>query len=197
MIDIDTLLTWGAAFKKLSAGEVIFHEGTESHFYYQLVNGRVKWVNINEDGREFLQTIIEPGESFGELPLFDDKPFAATAIADTDSIILRLEKSTFLKLLKENQSIHFAFTRLITERLRFKFFIIKEIAEHNPEHSISTLLQYLKKSGRNVCPECAQVKLTRQQIADMIGLRVETVIRTIKNLQAKGQLTINKGKVYC
>jgi CRP-like cAMP-binding protein len=197
MIDIDTLLAWGAAYKKLDAGDIIFMEGSEASFYYQLVSGKVKWVNIDDDGREFLQSLIEAGESFGELPLFDDQPYAATAIACEESVVIRLHKSTFLKMLQENQDIHFSFTRLITQRLRFKFYIIKEIAYHDPENSISRLLQYLKSTQKNICPECNQVKLTRQQIADMTGLRVETVIRTIRNLHEKGVLTINRGKVYC
>ena len=131
------------------------------------------------------------------MPLFDDQPYAATAIACEESVVIRLHKSTFLKMLQENQDTHFSFTRLITQRLRFKFYIIKEIAYHDPENSISRLLQYLKSTQKNICPECNQVKLTRQQIADMTGLRVETVIRTIRNLHEKGVLTINRGKVYC
>lgn len=197
MIDIDTLLAWGAAFKKLKANEIIFNEGAQAQFYYQLVSGSVRWANINEEGKEFLQVMIEPGECFGELPLFDDGPFAATSIANEDSVIIRLHRSTFLQLIKENPEIHFAFSKLLSERLRFKFFILKEMANHNPEHSISTLLSYFKQTKKNICPKCNKIKLTRQQIADMTGLRVETVIRTIKNLQTKGEVTIEKGKVYC
>ena len=52
-IDIDTLLAWGAAYKKVAAGEIIFREGAESSFYYQLVSGKVRWVNINDEGKEF------------------------------------------------------------------------------------------------------------------------------------------------
>ena len=197
MIDIDTLLTWGAAYKKVSAGDYIFQEGSSANFYYQLVSGAIRWVNINDDGKEFLQVLIEPGECFGELPLFDDEPYAATAIAITDSVIIRLHKSTFHELLKENQDIHFSFSRLLSKRLRFKFFILKEMAQHKPEHSISTLLQYFKSNKKNICTDCNMVKLTRQQIADMTGLRVETVIRTIRNMHDKGQLVITKGKIYC
>jgi CRP-like cAMP-binding protein len=197
MIDTDLLLAWGAAYKKAGANEIIFHEGSQSQFYYQLESGSVRWVNINDEGKEFLQVMIEPGECFGELPLFDDEPYAASAISNTDSVILRLHRSTFLELLKENPEIHFSFSKLLSERLRFKFMILKEMANHNPEHSISTLLAYLKQSKKNICTICNKVKLTRQQIADMTGLRVETVIRTIKSLESKGELTIEKGKVYC
>lgn len=197
MIDIDTLLAWGAAYKKVAKEETIFTEGTCAVFYYQLVSGKVRWVNINEEGREFIQTIIEPGECFGELPLFDDEPFAASAIADEDSVIIRLHRSAFHQLLKENAGLHFKFTRLLTQRLRFKFLILKELARHNPENSISALLNYFKQNRKNICNKCNKLNLTRQQIADMTGLRVETVIRTMKSMQLRGALQITKGKVYC
>ena len=197
MIDIDLLLAWGAAYKKVSAGEMIFREGGNCSFYYQLVSGKVRWVNINDEGREFIQTIIEPGECFGELPLFDDEPYAASAIADDDSVIIRLHKITFLQLIKENPEIHFAFSKLLTQRLRFKFLVLKELATHNPESSISTLLSYFKEHEKNICTKCNRLKLTRQQIADMTGLRVETVIRTMRNMHSMGLLRIDKGKVYC
>ncbi len=197
MIDINTLLAWGAAYKKVSAGEIIFKEGTCSSFYFQLVSGLVRWVNTNEDGKEFIQTIVEPGDSFGEMPMFDDEPFAASAIANEHSVIIRLHKSSFLQLLKETPELHFAFTRLLSQRLRFKFILLKELANHNPEQSISSLLNYFKQTQKNISIGCNQVKLTRQQIADMTGMRVETVIRTMRNMHTSGSLKINKGKVYC
>ncbi len=197
MIDIDTLLTWGAVYKKINAGEMIFQEGNESHFYYQLVSGSVRWVNTNEQGKEFLQDIIVPGESFGELPLFDEEKLAATAIADIDSVIIRLHKPIFLDLLKENPEIHFAFSKKLTERLRFKLFMLKEISNHVPEQSISRLFDYFKDRKKNICSDCNKINLTRKQIAEMTGMRVETVIRAIRSLKEKGKLAIDKGKVYC
>lgn len=197
MIDIDLLLTWGATYKKVQRSAIIFHEGAIANFYYQVVSGSVRWVSINEEGREFIQLMLEKGESFGELPLFDDGQYAATAIAQEDTVILRLHKSNFLHLLKDNPDIHFAFTKLLAERMRFKFLTIRELAYYNPEHRISTLLNYFKKNRKHTCGSCQQVKLTRQQIADMTGLRVETVIRAMKHLHDKGELIIDKGKVYC
>ena len=196
MIDIDTLLAWGATYKKLSTEEIIFREGTESHFYYQLVSGSVRWININDEGKEFIQTIISPGECFGEMPLFDSEPFAATAIADTESVIIRLCKSSFMQLLIDKPGLHFAFTKMVCERLRFKFMLQTELSNHNPEHNILTLLNYFKKKEKNICPKCSKLNLTRQQIANMTGMRVETVIRAMRHMHEKGELQINKGKVY-
>jgi CRP/FNR family cyclic AMP-dependent transcriptional regulator len=197
MIDIDLLLAYGAAFKKIGKGNIIFREGTTCCFYYQLVSGRVKWMNISDEGKEFIHTIIEPGECFGEIPLFDDEPYAATAIADEDIVVVRLHKPVFNTLINENRDIHFKFTRLLAKKVRFKLLLSKSFAGHDPETRIMSLLNYLKKENKNFCIDCMQLNLTRQQIADMTGLRVETVIRTMRHMHEKGELVINKGKVFC
>lgn len=197
MIDLDLLLSWGATYKKLNTGEIIFQESSACQFYYQLVTGTVKWYNVDEEGKEFIQTIIETGECFGEIPLFDGGIYAATAIAEEPTMLIRLSKSSFLQLLKENPTIHFSFTKLLAKRVRFKFLLLKSLALQAPEARIATLLNYLKKENKNFCSDCHQLNLTRQQIADMTGLRVETVIRTIRSMHEKGILTIEKGKVYC
>ncbi len=197
MINTNLLLAWGAVYKKINTGEVIFKEATQCYFYTQLVSGRVKWVNIDDEGKEFIQTIIEPGECFGEIPLFDEGTYAATALAEEESVIIRLHKASFIQLIKENPEIHFAFTKLLAKRVRFKFLLLKTIALHAPEARIATLINYLKSENKNFCPKCNQLKLTRQQIADMTGLRVETVIRTIRSMHNKGSLIIEKGKVFC
>jgi CRP/FNR family cyclic AMP-dependent transcriptional regulator len=195
MINIDTMLAWGAVYKKIAADEMVFMDGTECHFYYQLASGSLRWINVNDEGKEFIQYMVEPGDCFGELPLFDDGFYAGSAIANTDSIILRLQKNTFLRILKEEPEIQFAFSRLMAERLRFKFMLLQELTCCSPEHSISSLFSHFKATNRNICDKQNQIKLTRQQIADMTGMRVETVIRTIRNLNNKGSLTINRGKI--
>lgn len=197
MINIDMLLAWGASYKKVKAGEVIFMEGNTCNFYHQVISGSVRWVNIDEEGKEFIQIIVAPGECFGEIPLFDDGQYAATAIAHEETILLRLHKSSFLHLIKDNPDVHFAFTRLLAKRVRFNFILIKSLALHSPEGKITTLLNHLKKENKNFCTDCNQLKLTRQQIADMTGLRVETVIRSMRNMHARGELLIDHGKVYC
>lgn len=197
MIDIDVLLSWGATYKPIKTGEVIFREGTPCNFYHQLVSGSIKWVNIDEDGKEFLQSIVDPGECFGEMPLFDNGPYAATAIATEDAMIIRLHRATFQQLITENPAIHFSFSKLLAERVRFKFYLLKELACHDPEQRIAALISYFKShNNKSICCQCSQVKLTRQQIADMTGLRVETVIRSMRHMHDRGEIFIEKGKVY-
>jgi CRP/FNR family cyclic AMP-dependent transcriptional regulator len=197
IINTDLLLAWGATFHHHQKGHVLFFEGDFAHFYFQVVEGRIKMVNCNEEGKEFIQGIFEEGESFGEPPLFDDGTYPAGAVAETDVTIIRLRKENFLQLLKDNFDIHFCFTQTLAKRLRFKSMISKEISSYGPSHRILSLLKEYKKSKGYVNGTPLKVNLTRQQIADMTGLRVETVIRSIRDLHEKGSLKIEKGKVFC
>ena len=197
MIDLDLLLAWGATFHNLEKGQVLFCEDDPAHFYYQVVEGRIKMCNCNEEGKEFIQGMFEAGESFGEPPLFDGGIYPASAEADEESVVIRLRKENFLQLLKENFDIHFGFTQTLARRLRFKSLISKEISSYGPMHRVSTLLQEYKKSRSIPDDELLKIELTRQQIADMTGLRVETVIRSIRELESTGHLKIERGKVYC
>ena len=58
------------------------------------------------------------------------------------------------------------------------------------------LLDYFKFNQIHISPDESLVILTRQQITDLTGLRVETVIRVIRNLHMSGKLTIKHGKIF-
>jgi len=196
MIPIDILLARGATYRKLAPEEVLFAEGERCDFYYQIVRGQIRWVNFNKEGDEYLQTLVEKGECIGELPLFDDGIYAASAISNKASLVLRLPREVFHQLLIEQPKIHFSFSTLLTQRLRFKFFLLKEIANNNPEHIITSLLEYLHEKKDHVCSVCNLVRLTRKQIAEMAGLRVETVIRVMRTLNEKRVIQILRRKAY-
>lgn len=196
IINTDLLLAWGATLHNIEKGQVLFCEGNSANFYYQVVEGRIKMCNCNDEGKEFIQGFFEEGESFGEPPLFDEAPYPASAVADTDSTVIRLRKENFLQLLKDNFDIHFCFTQTLAKRLRFKSVMSKEISSYGPSHRIMSLLNEYKKSHAVAESDQMKIELTRQQIADMTGLRVETVIRSIRELHEKGKLKIEKGKVF-
>lgn len=196
MIEPEILFQYGAVLKPVSPNEVIVTEDEYAWHYFQLVNGSARAVNIQENGKEYLQYIVAPGEAFGEIPLFDEGKYAVTVIADEASTIIKLPKEQFSKLLCDEPGLYQKALRLLSERLRFKYFLLKEISGHNPERSIRNLISYFKGSNK-ICKKCNKLKLTRQQMADMLGMRVETVIRSVRNLHNNGLLEIRKGKVFC
>ena len=195
-INTDLLLRWGAIHKKAEKGRVIFYEGDEAHFYYQIVSGRIRMVNTSDTGKEFTQGLFGPGDSFGEPALITGLSYPAAAIADEDSILLRLPRAPFVELLKEDPELLFSFTRQLAGRLRQKSILSKEMCCSEPAALIGGVLRQHAMS----CPPSfngrTKVILTRQQIANLTGLRVETVIRTIRSMYRKGDVLLEKGKVY-
>ncbi|MCU0373768.1 MAG: Crp/Fnr family transcriptional regulator [Chitinophagaceae bacterium] len=196
-IDNDLLLAWGAAYKQYKKGEVIFRENNAALFYHQLESGSVKMINCNEQGREFIQGIFSAGESFGEPPLFYDGTYPADAVAESDCTILRLRKVSFFEVLKDNPAVLMTITKTLAKRLHHKAIVARELACHEPEHRVLTILEMVKTKG-NAKQHNGKIKVpyTRQQIADMTGLRVETIIRTIRMLETKAIVSIINGKVY-
>lgn len=92
---------------------MIFHEGDDAHFYYQIIDGSVRMYNSNAKGKEFTQGLFCTGDGFGEPPLFIDETYPSKAITVTDSTILKLSKEDFLKLIDDYPPIQkylFAFT---------------------------------------------------------------------------------------
>lgn len=196
MIQQDLLITCGGSFRKYQKDQTIFFEGDRAMFYYEVVEGSIKMVNINEDGKEFIQGIFKRGESFGEPVLLIDEPYPASAVANEDCVLIRITRQDFVQLLKEYPDIHLSLTKILAKRLYNKSLMSKEISSYGPEHRIQALLQMLKKNMEPAIVDKFKVDLSRQQIADMTGLRVETVIRCMKKMQEKGVLNIEKGKVF-
>lgn len=196
MIAVETLIKAGGIYKEVLTDEIIVEEEGKCYFYFQLVTGRLRAVNINDKSREYLQYIVHPGETFAEIPLVIDSPFQVTIIADEPSTIIKLPLAQFESLLTEYPEYQKGLSRILAKRLIHKYLISKEYFNHNPQHRIFSLLEYIKNEGKDICPECNKIGLTRQQIADMLGFRVETVIRAMRDLHEKKLIEIKGGKVF-
>ena len=196
MIDLNLLKQYNAELLKVDKGHIIFDYGSKAQFYFQVKSGEVKMNNINREGKEFIQGIFYAGQSFGEPPLFADVAYPAGAETITDAELYRLPKDVFFELLKENPEAHFKLSEVLASRLYYKAIMASEISSQEPEHRILRLLDYTKKHIQMLEPhETLEVDFTRQQIADLTGLRVETVIRACKALEKKGEIEIKKRKI--
>lgn len=194
MIPENLLLNYGAITVNTDASEIIISENKRADFYFQIKKGEVKMFNLNEQGKEFVQGIFYDGDSFGEPPLLGDFKYPASASAVKPTELYKLSKIKLFELLTDNPEINLKFTKALAKRLYYKATILKEISVHPPEHRILALIDFLKsKYGSE---ELFQVELTRQQIADLTGQRVETVIRAIKQLEQNGELKLIKRKVF-
>jgi CRP/FNR family transcriptional regulator, cyclic AMP receptor protein len=204
MIDPSILKKYGVKELSFQKDEMIFAEGEEALNYFQIKTGSIKMITNSPEGQEFIQGIFKADDSFGEPPLFCSFPYPSFAIVLEPSIIYKLSKDNFFTLLRENFEIHLHMDTVLCQRLRYKSMVLTEISFHNPEHRIQSLLTYLKnesnKEIKNRPPMIRNkheyvVPFTRQQLADMSGLRVETVIRTIKKMEGDGKLKIEGRKI--
>src|SRR5438067_429319 len=117
MLKQDLLLAWGATFKKYKKDQCIFFQGDTPLFYFEVVEGSVRMANIYKDGREFIQQIFKKGESFGESVLLINEVYPATAVANASTIIIRITKENFMKIISEYPDVHHSFTCLFASRL--------------------------------------------------------------------------------
>lgn len=197
MLDESILLKYGAEIVTYHKNEIIFQKCDHARYYFQIIEGEVKMFNLNDDGKEFIQGIFSKNRSFGEPPLLSqDSTYLASAIALSDTKILKLSKDKFISLLTENPVVHLEFTKILADRLHFKSLMAAEISNNDPEAKIIALLNYLKFTiYKKSNPFEYEVELTRQQIADLTGLRVETVIRSIKQMEKKNLLKIINRKI--
>ncbi len=197
MIDEQLLLDFDARMKEYSKGELIFSENETARYYYQISSGAVKMNNYNDDGKEFIQNVFYKTQSFGEPPLFIDVKYPANAIAFSDCSLIELDKNKLFELLYKHPEIHLNITKSLANRLYYKAIIASEISSQEPEHRVLRFFDYLKNDVHKVSGDFNfKINYTRQQIADTLGLRVETVIRAIKNLEKQKNVLIEKRKVF-
>jgi CRP-like cAMP-binding protein len=195
MIPEELLEQYNARIVQFNRGDVLFEQGESASHFYIVRSGKIKMSSYNDEGRELVKGYFGEGESFGEPPFFNQMPYPASAIAVEESTIWKIPYGAFMRLLRENFDIHLQLTRVLSGRLIYKSMMLTEIAVEEAEHRLRTLIEYFRNSDTEHQNGLYRVPFTRQQLADMTGLRVETVIRTIKAMESKGMLRIEEGKI--
>ncbi|WP_346985310.1 Crp/Fnr family transcriptional regulator [Chryseobacterium sp. POE27] len=194
-IEPELLYSYGAERKSYKQKEIIYREGDHAAYYYQITKGKVKLNSYDEGGKEFIHNIIGENQSFGDSLIFIEKIYVMNAVCLTDVEVLRLPKNNFIELLENNPKISLELNACLSQRLYFKAIMLQNMSSQNPVIRLEGLLNYLKSYHDGDCEQCFPVELTRQQIANLTGLRVETVIRNLKKMEKQGKLTIKDRKI--
>jgi CRP-like cAMP-binding protein len=197
LISEDLLLRYGAEFIDFMPNHTIFLEGTRPQFYYQILTGIVEIKNYHQDGREFTQNILANQQCFAESFLFNSKLYTVSAVAITQCRIIRLGKNDFIRLLENNAEISALFLKYFSACLQNNYMMLFNLSQPDALIKIKAVINSLKGDNIYDEPYSFQIPLTRQQIANLTGLRVETVIRSIKKMELSELLKIENGKIYC
>lgn len=191
-IDYNILITYGAAVRKIDKGEFVFHEGAMPNFFYQVLEGEIKVFCSNNDGKELIQGIFTQGHSFGEPPLLLGKPYPSTAKAMQSSVLIKISKENFFSVIRDYPDIAQKLLHTFAERIYNKATAAQIWVSQTPEEKIMHFL----KTNRARKERAALIPYTRQQIADFTGLRVETVIRTLRRMCVEGKVKIIHHQLY-
>ncbi len=191
-MDIQQLKEKGFLTRWYDKDAVVYEPGMRPKNVYFIVSGEIRMVTVSDEGKEFIQGIFKTGQYFGEPAVLIDQPYLAYTIANKPSELLILNKADFFKLLEEQPTFSMELIRVLSKRLFYKSMMLEELANEKAEHRLVTIINYLTADLKAGEP----LKATRQELADMTGLRVETVIRGVKMLAAQNRILLKKGKIF-
>lgn len=196
VLEDELLEVTNAEFKRYYKGDIILSEGDCSDYFYYLKQGELSVSNLTEKGKELLQHKVKSGHFFAEPAVLLGVSFPGNVEVSSDKAeIIKIKKDILVDYLKCHPEKLFEFTLSIARKSIKKSQLLKQIVLFNPEDRIHLQLNdYKKDCGKNT--EKVMVELTRKDISHMTGLRIETVIRTIKKMEKDGKLEIVNGKIF-
>ncbi len=169
--------------------EFIFWDGDAPEWFYIVAEGKVKVLKYSSLGKEFIIAFFGPGEMFGEVAVFENKPYPASAQAVVETKVVGIKREGFLFFLANRPQVALRIISVLGGRLRDAQGRLRDIAGERVEQRLASVLLMLSAKLGHTLP------FTRQEIADMVGTTTETAIRVISHLKDRGIIRSVRGKV--
>jgi len=177
-----------AVERTLEQGEFIFWDGDAPGWFYIVAEGKVKVFKQASSGKEFIIAFFGPGEMFGEVAVFENKPYPASARAVDHTRVLGVKREDFLSFLTQRPEVALRIIYVLGGRLRDAQGRLRDIAGERVEQRVASVLLMLSSKLGPSLP------FTRQEIADMAGTTTETAIRVMGRLRESGLIRSARGK---
>lgn len=174
--------------RSLNAGEYVFMEGEEPDWLYMVAEGRVKVLKHSSQGKEFIISFFGPGEMFGEVAIFQNRPYPASAQAVSELKVIAIKRDDFHTFLRYRPETVFRMIHVLSGRLRDAQVRLRDLAAERVEQRLARVLIMLASRLGPVLP------FTRQEIADMVGTTPETTIRLMSKLKEAGIIASSRGR---
>lgn len=167
----------------------IVTEGEATQWLYILLSGHAKVQVCDEEGREVILAILEPGEFFGEMGLIDEAPRSASVITIEPCEFLAIAKEDFKRCMRENFEMSLLIMRGLVRRLREADKKIETLALLDVYGRVARALLEMSDDvdGKRVIKKM----LPRQEVAKMIGASREMVSRVMKEFEVSGMVIEN------
>lgn len=150
--------------------------------------GTVKMARPTPDGQDVLLDFLGPGEHFGSLAALGDAVYREDVIAQTACCILYTTAETFDQLLRDYPAVAVSALGIVAGRLRLAQTAIEHLSAYPVEHRVAATLLHLAEKRGSAADEgvLIEIPISRQDIADMTGAKVETVSRVMSDLKRAG-----------
>ena len=171
--------------RRFKRGEPIVEQGKKSDALSIILTGRARVITTDSRGREVILATMRPGDYVGEMSLIDDEPHSATVSAEIQTDTLVLSRAEFARCMPENDSMSYAVLRGLVKRLRHADRKIESLALMDVYGRVArALLESATVDGAGSA--VIRDKVSRQDLAKMVGASREMVSRVMKDLEERG-----------
>ena len=171
--------------RRFKRSEVVVEQGEKSNTLFIILTGRVRVVTSDKRGREVILATLQPGDYIGEMSLIDNEPHSATVRAEVQTDMLTLGRAEFARCLPENSSMAYAIMKGLVQRLRQADRKIESLALMDVYGRVARSLLEFALPDRDGLLTIRE-RISRQDIAKMVGASREMVSRVMKDLEERG-----------
>ena len=179
--------------RRYRKGSVIFFEGDPGDALFIVAHGTVKIYRVAEDGREKTLAILREGDIFGEMALLDEEPRSAIAESLEPTKLYALHRKDFLPFLASNPPMAIHIIKVLCGRLRRANAQVMDVVFKDVKSRVVRTLIELSEQHGTECPYGVRIelKLTHQELANLVGTARETITRILAEFQDTGCVTVD------
>lgn len=179
--------------RRLGAGETIVAEGDPVHYFYNLVSGAVRLVKLLPNGRRQIIGFLYPGAFLG-LATQGTYPYAAETLSDV--VLCQFETKGFHAFLDRSPELRSELLDRANTELTIAQDQMLLLGRKTPTERLASFLLRLADNPDGAPGAVIDLVMTRQDIADYLGLTIETVSRTFSRFKAGGLIALpNRSRV--
>jgi CRP/FNR family cyclic AMP-dependent transcriptional regulator len=188
--NLDEFLTY-CHLKKFKTKSNIICSGSESESLFYIIEGTATVVVEDEDGHEIIVAYLNAGEFFGELGLFEKQKYRTAFVrAKNTCSVAEISYKRFAAVVQKYPDLMFTLASQIATRLSDTTAKVRDLAFVDVSGRIaSTLISLSKQPDAITHPHGMQIKVTRQELARIVGCTREVAGRVLKELEKQGLVT--------
>ncbi len=173
--------------RELQRRQIVYLPGDPGEHVFFIQGGRIKCSKVSRDGKELTLTYVAAGEFFGELCVLEGQPREEMAEAMKNSIVTLLPRERIRALLEAESHIAFRFIKVIGDRRRAMETKIEHLVFRDVHAKLAALLLELGREYGKETEDGVQidVKITHQEMANLIGSTRETISLTLAAFKRK------------